>query len=322
MPSQSPISTEVQAVPRSASEVGVPARLRESWRWCCRLSIVEPLVAVAWHASFSHALGRRLPTLKGLLLFNSLWLVYAADRLLDVQNLPERTEPETDRHRFAFQFTKGLTCAWVLVCLATVVQAYAVLALREWQGCLLLLLGTCAYLLGLHWRKTPRRWLLSGAKETAITLLFSSGCTLFLWSNGRYSSDLWIPNLLFAGVVLQNLVTLAHLERHIDQAHQSASIFQGVDSSRLHVAIGAIVMLTALGALVTMSLQPGFASEWLSARTQPLLMGVVVSSGLLSWLSNIAGKTNTTNFDKLHLLADVAVLAGAFPLFTTTSGSS
>ncbi len=114
MPSQLPISTEVQATP-NPTERAPRTRLQESWRWCCRLSVIEPLVAVAWHASFSHALGRRLPTAKGVLLFNSLWLVYAADRLLDVQNLPKHAQPQTDRHRFAFQFTKGLTCVWLFV---------------------------------------------------------------------------------------------------------------------------------------------------------------------------------------------------------------
>lgn len=319
MSSQLPISTEAASERQAAPQSSRGSRLLESWRWSSRLSLLEPLVAVAWHASFSHALGRRLPTPKGVLLFNSLWLVYAADRLLDVQNLPRDTEPQTERHRFAYQFTRGLTCAWVVVCLITIVQAYAVLTLKEWRGCLCLLAGAIVYLATLHWNKS-HKWLVSGVKETAITALFTLGCTLFLWSNGRFTADLWIPNLLFAGVVLQNLVTLAHLERHIDQAHQSVSIFQGVHSTRLHVAIGAAVSLGALGALTLGLLHPELTAPWLSARTRPLLVGIVLSASLLGCLASAASKLKSTNFDKLHLLADAAVLAGTFTLFTTSGG--
>ncbi len=184
-----------------------------------------------------------------------------------------------------------------------------------------MLLGTLIYLLALHWNRTPRKWLLSGAKETAITLLFSSGCSLFLWSNGRFAIDLWLPTLLLGGLVLQNLVTLAHLERHIDHAHQSVSIFQGAHSSRLHVAIGSMVTMAALRALAFSLLQlPEFAPEWLSVRTRPLMVGVALSSGLLNGLATAANRVKATNFDKLHLLADVAVLAGTFPLFTSPGG--
>lgn len=320
MPSQLPVSADVRVTGHSQTHISMRARVRESWRWCCRLSLVEPLVAVAWHAAFSHAIGRRLPNAKGLLLFNSLWLVYAADRLLDVQNLPGFAEPQTDRHRFAFRFTKGMTYAWLIVCLLTIGQAYAVLTFREWQACLLLLFGTVVYLGLLHWNKTPRRWLLSGAKETAITLLFSSGCTLFLWANGRFAHDLLLPTLLFGGLVLQNLVTLAHHERHVDEAQHSASLFQGTQTSQLHVAIGACVLGTALLTLTFAALGPGYASPWLSQRTRALLLGIALSSGLLSCMSFSASRSKTTSFDKLHLLADVAVLAGTLPSLTTSGG--
>lgn len=320
MSSQVPISKDASSERDSAPQSTRSSRLRESWRWFSRLSLLEPLVAVAWHASFSHALGRRLPTPKGVLLFNSLWLVYAADRLLDVHNLPHQTEPQTERHRFAYRFTRGLSGAWVVVCLATIVQAYAVLTLKEWRGCLYLLAGTTVYLAALHWNKSSQKWLMSGAKEMAITALFTFGCTLFLWSNGRFTSDLWVPNLLFAGLVLQNLVTLAHLERHIDQAHQSVSIFQGGHSSRLHASIAVSVSLAALTALTLGLLQPELTATWLSERTRPLLVGIILSSSLLGGLASAAAKLKATNFDKLHLLADAAVLAGTFPLFTTSGG--
>jgi hypothetical protein len=317
MPLQAPISSEVPCNAVTAATQSTGERLRGSWRWCCRLSLIEPLVAVAWHASFSHALDRRLPFGKALLIFNSLWLVYAADRLLDVHGLPNDTDPQTDRHRFASQSNKGLTYAWFAVCLATLFQASATLTLREWRGCLYLLFGTVVYLVALHWNDASRKWLSYGGKEVAITVLFTAGCTLFLWSNGRFSDELWLPTVLFGGLVLQNLVSLAHLERHVDRAQRSVSIFQGSNSTDLARILGPAVVLTASGAVLAANVWPGLLHTWVSPGTRSLLLGIMLSSGLLAGLVFAANRAKTPNLDKLHLLADVAVLAGTFPLLIT-----
>src|SRR5690606_13111116 len=90
-------------------------------------------------------------------------------------------------------------------------------------------------------------------------VVFGAGTTLFLWTNGEPSSQQLILNGLFALLVLQNLMTIADVERHIDSGHNTPSVACRIpDLMRpLHLYCGVLVSACLSLAVVTWAYETG-----------------------------------------------------------------
>lgn len=306
-----------------ADGIGAPGALSArrafaaDWRWLCRLSLVEPAVAVCWHWALVRTFGLPLIASRMWLLFASLWLVYMADRLLDVQRLPEARRPRTERHRFVHDHPRGIAGAWGAVCLTAITAACVTLSLREWVGALFILGTTVGYLWFVH-RAGSSRWKLRerGAKELGVALLFASGSTLFVWSSDNFDvsvatlQSLLLALLPFGGLALQNLLHLARSEQHIDVHHACPSVASTLGHSTLleaGIAAGLLALLAvnlgAIGASVT------FGTLHF-AQLLPLSAGCALGSLLLLLERRLFP---TLGSDAEHVVADVAVLVAALP---------
>lgn len=287
------------------------------WRWLCRLSLVEPAVAVCWHWALSRIFGLPLAASRVWLLFASLWLVYMADRLLDVQRLPETRRPRTERHRFVHAHSRGVTAAWCAVFATAVTTACLTLSLREWFGASLIFCTTLTYLWFVH-RAGNSGWGLRkrGAKELGVALLFTLGSTLFVWSSPHFEANASaLQSLLFAlvpfgGLALQNLLHLARHERHIDAHHgcpSAANTFGERALVERGIAAGLIATsaanLSVIGSTVALGQLP-------FAQLLPLTSGCALGSLLLLLDRRLFPNLDS---DAQHLVADVAVLVAALP---------
>lgn len=287
------------------------------WRWLCRLSLVEPAVAVFWHWALSRTFGLPLVASRVWLLFASLWLVYMADRLLDVQRLPDSRRPRTERHRFVHAHPRGVTAAWCAVFVTAVTTACLTLSLREWLGASFIFCTTLGYLWFVH-RTETSRWGLRkrGAKELGVALLFTAGSTLFVWSSDHFEVDASaLQSLLFAltpfgGLALQNLLHLARHELHIDAHHGCPSVASTLGHGAF--AEGAI----AAGLLVMAAANLGLFGSTVALGQLPLTQLLPLSSGCaLGSLLLLMDRRLFPNLDSdaQHLVADLAVLVAALP---------
>jgi hypothetical protein len=299
--------------PDAWSERAAPAF---DWRWLCRLSLVEPAVAVAWHVALLRSLSLPLRFERVLLLFASLWLVYMADRLLDVLRLPSSRRPRTERHRFAYEHPRMIAAAWCVALLLALGFALANLGAQEWYGGITLCSCTAIYLLFVHRANRSTRWLLEhGAKELGVAALFVVGSTLFIWTHPSFGAPGSVVTLGFAllpffAVALQNLLHLARRERHIDAHHDCPSIaWAGEHGITLEVTLGASTILAAVANLALIATSTSVQGIPLSALL-PINVGAALGSSLLLLQERLLPSLDQ---DAHHVIADVAVLLAAAP---------
>lgn len=176
------------------------------WAWPTILSLDAPLVAVAWQALFFGALapaGAPRPA-HTLVLFLSVWLVYAADRWLDGFAFADPV-PATRRHAFYAGRRGPFLAIWVAVLGLDLTLALATLSRADLARGLVLLGATLLYLAAVQLRRGPLARL---PKEFQVALLFAAGATLFVWG----AVGLALPFVLFAALCGLNCLLIARWE--------------------------------------------------------------------------------------------------------------
>lgn len=289
-----------------------------NWRWLCRLSLIEPAVATAWYLALARAFGVPAPFNRGLLLFASLWLVYMADRMLDVKRLPRADVPRTERHSFVFAQPRLVAGLWGIVCAVAFSAAMVALDLTEWVGCAIVLASTVVYFALVHRDgRTPLRLRERGMKELGVAIIFTAGSSLFIWSSSSFDRAV-VDQKVFAVALLElfllvllNLLYLARRERHIDAAHNTPSAAWGVAGSTR--ADRFLVGLLSTIALANFALCAQARDE-LGVGSAKLLLPLSIGAAMGSLLLLCSGRLcPSRDDDAQHLFADLAVLVGALP---------
>lgn len=218
--------------------------------WLSALSLIEPLVALAWQVAFARAAGFSLPWSRHALLFLSLWLVYSADHWLDARRTPPHTF-QTCRHRFAATYQKSLLATWCVALVGSLALASCVLRPREWTAGLVLIASTLAYLVLVH-RFRRGLGFRAFAKAVWVAGLFAAGSSLFIWANQPLAPQLWVAVGLFFLLAWLNLTVIAERERSIDCTHGTTSIAHCIRHiDRLSRALAATVVSSATFAWFT-----------------------------------------------------------------------
>jgi apolipoprotein N-acyltransferase len=279
---------------------------------------VEPAVAVCWYLAFAESFDAPVLGSRVTLLFASLWLVYMADRLLDVWRLPPAFAPRTERHRFVHRHWARLTGVWTVALVAAVTLAGFSLTASEWGGSLTVVGATLVYLRLVHGARSRWRLRERGAKELGVALVFSVGSTVFVWSSLFVDESTIGPStmptfalalLAFFGIALHNLVHLARVERHIDVHHDSPSIAWRGRSETLE--LGLSLGLISLASVNVILLLNQVTLPFVSLTTLlPVTLGAALGSLLLSLQERVLPELKG---DAQHVLADVAVLIAGLP---------
>jgi hypothetical protein len=163
------------------------------WLWPNVLSLDAPIVTLVWQWWFATNFKIHLTNYEYIILFTTVWLLYALDRWLDAWKL-DLTKPHSSRHAFYVYHRWQVGILWLIVFIAT-----AILSLTSLSETTLLagvaLLALCSiYFLLVHlqkkWRVVP--------KEVRVGIAVSLGVTLCLWTQ-MISLDLMLATffLLF-----------------------------------------------------------------------------------------------------------------------------
>ncbi|MCA9839402.1 MAG: hypothetical protein KC422_21005 [Trueperaceae bacterium] len=204
---------------RTAAETQVSYSL-PLWAMPTAVSLDAPLVAVLWQWFFARSLGLELHPLASVLLFATVWLIYAADRLLDSLNL-DLGKKHTYRHAFSQYYRTQLSIIWVLIFLPTAGLSLFELGPQVFHLGLIAVGLTLIYGLGIHTFKP----LVSHSKELQIGLIFAFG-TLLAFSGQLPLSQLLVPGISFALLCSFNCYTIALFERNTDAQQRTLSLAQ------------------------------------------------------------------------------------------------
>ena len=279
--------------------------LAEVWAWPTTLSLDAPAVALLWQALFARSFGVRLGLHHYLLLGASVWLVYAADRLLDGLKFDKRL-PHTKRHRFYALHRRAVFAVWLAVLAGSLWGALALTrAELSWgfgvAGAALL------YLMGVHLRarldaltrglagflRTPLHFFLCLPKETQVGGLFCVGAAVFLLPRVSLAA-LLLPVLAFGALCALNCSFIALWEAPCDRAQGQSSLALRFPGARLWLLPAALALAGA-----------AFALSF--AQTRALFCCVGVSS-LALWGLYHLGHARFVRPAPLRVLADVALL--------------
>lgn len=211
-----------------SADLAQPSRLPWLERWHL-LSLDAPTVATVWtwflaRSAGVHLAGAALTQAKATLLamFLAVWILYAADRLLDARAAARGRESLLEaRHRFharhAALFVAGLVAASLL--LTAVLLRMPRPVLREYIA---LALALTAWLAAVHGSSRPARL----PKELAVALFFAVATALPAFYRGAARGWLFSVTLCFALTCAANCFFLLRWEsmRRALPMHPSAAV--------------------------------------------------------------------------------------------------
>ncbi len=242
------------------------------WLWPNVLSLDAPVVALLWQVLFVRCFHARLGTIPSVLLGLAVWLIYAADRMLDAW----RGGEHQPRHEFYRRHWRGVLPVWG-----------AALAVGAWMACTqlsselllrgaLLASGTALYLAAVH--LAPGRWKAAGRKEAAVAVLFALGASLAAWPEVETAYDI-VSILLFSYLCWMNCTAIEDWE-HGREARASIVVAAAV------VAVTATILLREhrliLGSAETASALGLVALDRLRGRISSEALRVLADAVLLT----------------------------------------
>jgi hypothetical protein len=260
------------------------------------LSLDAPTVATVWTAFIAHCIRLALPWTELAAMFVAVWMIYAADRLLDARDLDahERRSDLEERHRFHHRHRKRFFAVMVAAAGALV------LLLAHLHPAALLLYAMLAsllsvWLLAIHlWPATDSRRL---PKELAVGIFFPAA--VFIPTVARVPSlqpKLLPCALLFALVCTLNCLYLYAWE------HSS-----GRSRARAHwttlLCLRHLAPLTATTILASLAL--AIVSLWQLRFALAPALACAASAALLLWLNHTRSRLPKL---RLRALADLVLL--------------
>jgi hypothetical protein len=172
------------------------------WLWPNLLSLDAPVVAVLWQILFARCFQVPVDALAAVLLLLTVWLIYAADRLLDAC----KGECHSPRHEFYRRRWVELLPVWIAVLGLTSWLAAEYLPAGLFLRGAALLASVSVYFALVHSR-IALRW----PKEAAVGVLFALGASLVAWGEVKTPAD-FMTILLFSGLCWLNCLAIQRWE--------------------------------------------------------------------------------------------------------------
>lgn len=170
------------------------------WLWPNLLGLDAPLVALTWQAFLALSIAIPLRPVGRVTLGLTVWIIYLADRLLDVRGAPATRE--TERHRFHRRHYRLL---WALLVLALGADFAAVLF---WLRPAVFYTGLLPFTAVVLYMGIVHRQRIPIPKELAVAFLFTAGTFLIAWTFTQHRRELLLPAAAFLLLCLGNLVAI------------------------------------------------------------------------------------------------------------------
>ena len=172
------------------------------WLWPNLLSLDAPLVAVLWQILFARCLQVSADVLPAALLIAAVWLIYTADRALDVW----RGAGTRPRHEFYRRHWRIVAPIWSAVLLSTSWLAWTSLPVALFYRGLCLVLAVAVYFAAVHVLPRKIHW-----KEAGVAVIFALGATVSAWGRVETVYDV-LTVLLFSCLCWINCVAIEDWE--------------------------------------------------------------------------------------------------------------
>lgn len=245
------------------------------WLWPNLLSLDAPIVALLWQLLFARCFHAGVNTIATILLVLAVWLIYAADRVLDARDQTSRLP----RHQFYRRHWRAVLPMWSGVLILAAWLAWTRLPAPLFERGLLLLMAVAAYFAVVHITAPLLRH--AWPKEAAVAVLFALGASLAIWGHIHSIADV-AAIFLFCCLCWINCVAIEQWER-------GRSARWPIGAAALSVAAASLILLP---------------------EHRPVL-GAAEAASALAFLALDRARHHLST-DALRVLADVALLSPIF----------
>lgn len=159
------------------------------WLWPNLLNLDSPILALIWQEQFARIAGVNLTISERILLFCCTWLIYCADRMLDV--LKSNTKAETGRHKIHQKGQRVWIVISAILLITALFLAFNHLNNLAWMAGGIVFGLTTIHFAATHWLPILR--IRIWPKEWHVGIVFSMGCALQVWS---LKPDAWLNLIL------------------------------------------------------------------------------------------------------------------------------
>jgi hypothetical protein len=280
---------------------GATANRRPLWLWWHLLSLDAPTVAVVWALSFARSVGIALPTSYLLALGACVWLIYAADRILDGL-FPCKEEPPRSRHEF---YTRHRIAA--SICGAGILSVLGYLFFWKFdfflrQAGLWLFWMVALYFCFVHLPRHKHSAFL--LKPLVVGLVFAAGTLLPVWMRaGLPLQEEILASLMFAALCSLNCFAIHRWESETERepAAPSAPPHRGSSSQFLVASLAGLSVVCAFAAV----------NSHAPRLYEPLFFALGIGTTSLLLLHFLRGEFQA---ETLRVLADLALVLPALLL--------
>ena len=235
-----------------------------------------------WQVLFARCFHANVNVLAAALLVLAVWLIYAADRVIDAWT--GGNSSRRPRHEFYRRYWRGIAPVWGAALAIAGWLAWTRLTRVIFERGLVLMAAVALYFTAVH--VAPAALRRAWPKEAAVAILFALGASVAAWSRVRSAADI-AAIVLFSCLCWINCVA-------IEQWEQT----WGEHRRPVKWPIGAAAMCVAAMALVMM------------IEHRPVLSAAEAASAIAFVL--LDRRRHRLSTDALRVLADVALLS---PLF-------
>ncbi|WOO42404.1 hypothetical protein [Rubellicoccus peritrichatus] len=207
------------------------------WQWPNVLALDASLVGVGWLIALAQANGVQIGIAPAVVLGLSIWLVYIADRWLDVRKLPLAQLP-TVRHQFIKRWAMPFFVLWLIILITDLF-----LAIRSLDRIQILSGLIVVFLALIHTVLSQIQTRLSIPKEARISLIYMAGVGTFLSNEPALWPGILVPLGLFGLLCFINCSMIAAKEIEFDATMGRQSI---ANSSGLQIFQFQIIALFVL----------------------------------------------------------------------------
>jgi len=267
---------------------------RPLWAYWHLLSLDAPTVAAVWCCAFAQAARVRVPLACVLALGGTVWMLYAADRLLDARTGHSRPQLR-ERHWFHAAHRSALLPVLAMVAALVAAAAWLAIPRSVLLGEASLAVAAAVYFVRVHLgphlgphletqlgthlaKRFGWRRLATGTKESAVGIIFALGVAIPAMAMLAHPWPLLLPTAAFAALCGLNCL-----------------LIEKAEAARPTAACNWVLALLAVASLLAMS--GGFRLLWLEiclaaglllaaslakARLSPLAFRVAADAALLT----------------------------------------
>jgi hypothetical protein len=283
------------------------------WLWPNLLSLDAPVVALAWAWLFAKAWGVvSVPWQLWLTLGSAVWIIYAADRIIDAR----RAAASDLRHQFHARYAKLFVAVMIGLAVWSLHSILFVLSKTVLQYGLVIMVFAVGYFVVACTQPRDGRPMIGKNALAGLTFAYGAAAGIHAYSPVMGIGEMFfsVEVLIFAGLCVVNMTAIDFLNLEGEEEEDAAAVLNL--ATLLVAGVAMFIYMSSLKREVFF-FHEGFYHEQYFYK--PFAAGILVGAACLFLLNQGRRRLDRKGY---RVLVDLAVLAPVFVFWVMVSLSN